>query len=76
MLLREFLSRLRAENVRADVKVIVKYIGNSVFRHQNVEGGGGVPPIFVWGAKAPSCPPTPPPMRYVNIHNYLIFAFR
>ena len=39
-------------------------------------GGGGVPPIFVWGAKAPSCPPTPPPMRYVNIHNYLIFAFR
>ena len=38
--------RLRAENVRsevADVTGIVKNIGKSVFRHQNVGGGGGRP---------------------------------
>ena len=45
--------RLRAENVRskvADVTGIVKNIGKSVFRHQNVGGGGGLCPlIFVFG---------------------------
>ena len=59
MLLREFVSRLRAENVRADVKVIVKYIGNSVFRHQNVEGGGGGgggPQFLFGGIWPPSVP--------------------
>ena len=43
--------RLRAENVRsevADVTGIVKNIGKSVFRHQNV-GGGLCPLIFVFG---------------------------
>ena len=34
--------------------------------------GGGVPPNFCLGGYGPPCPPTPPPMRYVNIHNYLI----
>ena len=56
MLLREFVSRLRAENVRADVKVIVKYIGNSVFRHQNVEGGRGAPQFLFGGLRPPSVP--------------------
>ena len=39
VLLREFLSRLSAENVGsevADVTGIVRYIGTSVFRNQNV----------------------------------------
>ena len=47
-------SYLGAENVRsevADVTGIVKYIGKTVFRHQN--WGGGYGPLF---------PPTPPPM--------------
>ena len=41
VLLRWFLSRLRAENVRSEVADntdIVKYIGKCVFRHQNVGG--------------------------------------
>ena len=45
--------RLRAENVRsevADVTGIVKNIGKSVFRHQDVGGGGALGPlIFVFG---------------------------
>ena len=39
VLLREFLSRLSAENVGsgvADVIGIIRYIGTSVFRNQNV----------------------------------------
>ena len=39
------MSRLRAENVRsevADVTGIVKYIGKSVFRHQNVGGSSSL----------------------------------
>ena len=44
VLLRQFLSSLRAENVRSEVTDVtgdVKYIGKSVFRHKNVCWGGG-----------------------------------
>ena len=36
-----------------DVKGIVKFIGKSVFRHQNVGGSTPLPQIFVWVATAP-----------------------
>ena len=32
-----------------DVKGIVKFIGKSVFRHQNEVGSTPPPPNFVWG---------------------------
>ena len=43
----------------ADVKGIVKFIGKSVFRHQN-EGGSTPLPQILFGVA--TAPPTPPPM--------------
>ena len=67
VLLRWFLSRLRAENVRSEVADntdIVKYIGKCVFRHQNV-GEGEL-----------RRPPAPPPhlpysAAYAVLSNFL-----
>ena len=65
VLLRWFLSPLRAENVRSEVADntdIVKYIGKCVFRHQNVAGGGSyVVPL----------PPSPYSAAYAALNNSL-----
>ena len=60
VLLRQFLSRLRAVNVCSKVAYvtgIVKYIFKRVFRHQN-EGGGGL--------SSPICPCSPCTAAYVS----------
>ena len=68
--LRQFASRLRAENVNVCFEVghvtgNVKYIRKSVFQHQNVEGGV-LPPNICYlfflggeggGGYGPSCSP-------------------
>ena len=44
----------------ADVKDIVKFIGKSVFRHQNERGSTPLLPQILFGVA--TAPPTPPPM--------------